>query len=98
LKKGLGDLGFKKTANSGARFGDADFSHKYYVTEAKCKYNTLGASIDKRSLAKLTKEAKKQGKDWLYVCENGNGQLVAMMDFDVLIALLDTQYGIDDPL
>jgi hypothetical protein len=81
-------LGFRKTANSGARFGDHDMSHPDWVTEIK-KKSTEGASVAKSELSKLKAEAEKQGKDWLFICENQKGNQVAMTDLDAFIAILE---------
>lgn len=82
------ELGFEQTANSGAKWQDGDLRHNFYVVEIKVKNNTGGASIAQKDLSKLKREAKRQGKMWIYVCENVNGDLVSMVPLDTLSELL----------
>lgn len=82
------DLGFGPTANSGAKWQDGDLRHSLYVVEIKVKNKTGGAIIDGRDLSKLKREAQKQLKEWIYVCENQKGDLVAMVPLAVLSELI----------
>lgn len=82
------DLGFEQTANSGAKWKDGDLRHTAYVVEIKVKNNTGGASIATAELSKLKKEATKQNKDWIFVCENVKGDLVAMVPLATLSELI----------
>lgn len=82
------DLGFEQTANSGAKWQDGDLRHTRYVVEIKVKNNTGGASIAQKDLSKLKRESTKQGKEWIYVCENVNGDLVAMLPLATLSELI----------
>ena len=69
---------FSKTAGSGSIFKDGDLRNRDTVGEVKMR-STAGASVAGPDLKKLIAEAKKQGKDWLFVCENYNKDLIAFI-------------------
>ena len=72
---------FSKTAGSGSVFKDGDLRNKETVGEVKVR-STAGASITGKDLSKLKEEARKQCKEWLFICENYDKDLVAMMDLN----------------
>ena len=72
---------FYKTAGSGSVFKDGDLRNKDIVGEVKMR-STAGASVAGPDLKKVMAEAKKQGKDWLFVCENYDKDLVAFIDLN----------------
>jgi len=79
---------FSKTAGSGSVFKDGDLRNKEIVGEIKVR-PTVGASIAGKDLKKLQKEANKQGKEWLFVCENYNKDLIAIMDLNFFAILYE---------
>lgn len=96
VKPLLEELGFRPTAGSGSVFKDGDFSHEDFVLECKVKNATEGFSFGKADFEKLKKEAKKQGKDWLTLVENKNGEIVVSMGFDTFIQLHQTISDLED--
>jgi hypothetical protein len=81
--------GFHRTGNSGATFKDGDIRNRRLVIECKVKNNTEGFSSPKSELKKLWKEANKQGKDWLYIEQNGDGKVMVLMDFDTFLEMTE---------
>ena len=79
--------GFSKTANSGAKFGDADIKHRKLIVECKVKSETPGMVAPIAELRKLWKEADKQGKDWLYIVKNKDNKVMVLLDFQAFIEL-----------
>ena len=72
---------FSKTAGSGSVFKDGDLRNHEIVGEIKVR-GTSGASIAGKDFKKLKKEALKQGKEWLFVCENESKDLITMTDLN----------------
>jgi hypothetical protein len=79
---------FSKTAGSGSVFKDGDLRNSDTVGEIKVR-GTMGASITGTDLRKLVAEAKKQGKDWLFICENYPKNLIAMLDLNTYAVLYE---------
>jgi len=69
---------FNSTAGSGSVFKDNDLRSNKFVCEVKMR-STAGASVAGPDLKKLINRAKMEGKDWLFVCENYDKKLVAMI-------------------
>ena len=78
---------FKKTAGSGSVFQDGDICHSRLAIECKVKNNTKSFSITKKELDHLTKQADKQGKDWLFIEVNSEGRIMVLTDLDTLLEM-----------
>jgi hypothetical protein len=89
-KKTLGLLKscFSTTAGSGSVWMDGDLKHPEYVVECKVKNATKGVTIPTKDLSKLQLEAKKQMKEWLFVVENGLGDISITMDIRTFSEIL----------
>jgi len=79
---------FKKTAGSGSVWKDGDLKAPGYLVEVK-ERNTAGASCAGPDLNKLISRARLEGRDWIFVCQNYNRKLVAMVDINTLAILLE---------
>jgi len=86
--KALGSA-FTKTGNSGATYKDGDIRHRKLVVECKVKSATKGFSAPASQLKKLQKTAELQGKDWLYIAENGEGKIMVLCDLNTFIEVAD---------
>ncbi len=78
-------LGINKTTNSGAKYDNADLANREVMIEAKVKHKP-SFTIPKTELTKLMKQAKKHGKEWLYIQENMLGTFV-LLDLDTYIEM-----------
>jgi hypothetical protein len=98
--KGLG-ISAKQNPNSGAVRGDGDVASSDYTFECKTQHEQRGRvvrhmKIDADEFAKAQAEARQEGKQLVFVVENGEGQKVAVMDFDQFTQLLAREKQNDD--
>ena len=80
---------FSKTANSGAKWSDGDIKHPLYVIEIKKKASSGGFSFPKKDYTKLVKISEKTLREWIYISSNNKEELVACIDFNFLLELLE---------
>jgi len=83
------NLGFRPTANSGAKWSDGDIVHQDYVVECKVKSAKKGFSAPASELNKLIEVADKTFKDWIYVQEIHNGRKMVLMDYEAFIEITE---------
>ncbi len=81
---------FRETAGSGSIFKDQDFVTKTDVVEVKVK-STSGASVAGKELNKLKTHAKKEGKEWVFICENTSRDIVVMLDIHNFVAMHEAE-------
>ena len=85
----LEDLGFKPTANSGAKWSDGDITHPDYVIECKVKSTQKGFSAPNAELKKVKEIADKTLKDWIYVQEVSEGRTMVLMDYEAFMEITE---------
>lgn len=78
---------FSKTAGSGSVWQDGDIKHSRLVVECKVKNTSKSFSISKKELDHLTKEADKQGKDWIFIESNSDGRIMVLTELDTLLEM-----------
>jgi hypothetical protein len=80
---------FRTTAGSGSVWKDGDLRHQAVVVECKVKNSTEGFTAPLSELKKLKELAVQQGKDWLYIEENKNGNIMILLDFEAFIEMTE---------
>lgn len=79
-------LNINKTTNSGAKWDNADLTNTKLIVECKVKgkenFQPCG-----NELKKLIAQAKKHGKEWVYVQENLSGRFV-VIDWNYFLELI----------
>jgi hypothetical protein len=79
---------FRKTAGSGSVWKDGDLRAPGWLVEVK-KRSTTGASCTGSDLHKLINRANLEGKNWTFICQNFDRELVTMIDINVFAFLFE---------
>ena len=92
-------LNMHQTANSGAMNDDADLrpcNGKPVILEAKVKNTSHAFLSDVRcEIQKLTEQANKIGKDWIYVVRDCQGGAYAICSLDFFSEVTEDYFGDD---
>lgn len=76
-------LSIKRTANSGAYWGNGDLANRKVLIEAKVKANKEGFSYNSSEVKKIMKQAEKLGLDWIYMVQDANGKAFVLCELDL---------------
>lgn len=82
-------LGVKQTRNSGALADDADLKDSKFLIECKVTQR-VAPSLPSSHLKKLSKQALKWNKDWIYIIQTEDGKQYAITELNMFAELYQT--------
>lgn len=74
----------RQTANSGAMMDDGDLGTNSLVIECKVKNNAI-TGITNREYQHLKRQAKRAGKDWMFIVQNKHNDKLVICSLDTFL-------------